>query len=71
MWIFTAETQCEEDQFKCNSSGSCVSMNLICDGKKDCPDGSDEADEICGRTFEIILYSLNNEFQGTNEKTSF
>ncbi|XP_027005082.2 SCO-spondin isoform X2 [Tachysurus fulvidraco] len=32
---------CIEGQFSCKSFG-CVNATLVCDGKKDCPDGSDE-----------------------------
>ena len=37
---------CDEDQFKCKTSGICIGMTTIrtkrCDGKRHCPDGSDE-----------------------------
>lgn len=32
---------CIEGQFSCKSVG-CVDATLLCDGRKDCPDGSDE-----------------------------
>ena len=35
-------TKCGEDEFTCEH-GSCVPMDVRCDGKKDCVDGTDEA----------------------------
>ena len=34
-------TRCGQDEFTCEQ-GSCVSMDVRCDGKKDCGDGTDE-----------------------------
>ena len=35
-------SSCNEDEFTC-SDAMCVTMSLRCDGKKDCEDGTDEA----------------------------
>eukprot|EP00102_Acyrthosiphon_pisum_P006981 XP_003241098.3 PREDICTED: limulus clotting factor C-like [Acyrthosiphon pisum] len=37
-----------EDKFYC-SNGVCIEWSLVCDGIKDCIDGSDETNELCAR----------------------
>ncbi|XP_011706554.1 PREDICTED: prolow-density lipoprotein receptor-related protein 1-like, partial [Wasmannia auropunctata] len=38
---------CGVDRFKCNY-GPCINNIKVCDGKRDCADGSDEVSAICG-----------------------
>ncbi|VVC91340.1 unnamed protein product [Leptidea sinapis] len=42
-----APVSCSSTQYKCASSFKCVDKHTICDGKVDCPDGSDETPEAC------------------------
>lgn len=45
-------------QFTCVSDRSCISKNQVCDFRKNCADGSDEAN--CGELFEQITYPVIN-----------
>lgn len=35
---------CQWDEYKCESGDRCINRNFICNGRKDCSDGSDEID---------------------------
>ena len=39
--------ECPEHMFRCIKNGYCINESWKCDGKADCTDGSDEAEEIC------------------------
>lgn len=38
---------CSGKMFMCISNGICINQHYVCDGKKDCRDGSDESFEQC------------------------
>ena len=39
--------QCRLGQFRCVTSGQCISETRRCDGARDCPDNSDEDRQSC------------------------
>jgi len=44
------ETSCKDADFQCDNKAK-VKYSTICDGKKDCTDGSDENSKVCGHIF--------------------
>uniref|UniRef100_A0A6Q2Z0Y6 EGF-like domain-containing protein n=1 Tax=Esox lucius TaxID=8010 RepID=A0A6Q2Z0Y6_ESOLU len=43
----SAPKTCSPKQFVCKDQVTCISKGWRCDGEKDCPDGSDEALDVC------------------------
>ena len=39
---------CNETDFNCTHGIPCIPSSWVCDGQKECEDGSDELDQICG-----------------------
>nr|XP_045594608.1 low-density lipoprotein receptor-related protein 2-like isoform X7 [Procambarus clarkii] len=40
----STERKCTLDEFSCSVAGHCVALSWLCDGDRDCPDGSDESE---------------------------
>ena len=42
-------SSCSNESFWCsNSTDDCIAPSKVCNGRQDCPDGNDEAFELCG-----------------------
>lgn len=41
--------ECYPGEWPCPSSGLCIPMDKLCDGKADCPEGEDETNTTAGR----------------------
>lgn len=39
-----APQKCQDSEFQC-AAGACLSFSMVCDGREDCADGSDEGGE--------------------------
>ncbi|CAH0551681.1 unnamed protein product [Brassicogethes aeneus] len=47
-----SRTNCNENEFRCNSTGKCIPKTWVCDGDNDCMDGADENPiQDCGSQF--------------------
>ena len=55
------KTTCVYPDLLCASTGACMSVHLLCDGKFDCPDNSDEG-PLCGQFSVLSHTSLNSTF---------
>ena len=66
-------TLCDDGiQNKCISpsiSDCRVHKHLMCDGERDCSDGSDETQDICEVTTELINFVCNRRFQPKTNET--
>lgn len=51
---------CHQNEFQCQSDGSCVPHNWECDGHVDCADGSDEHHRCPARTCPPSLFRCDN-----------
>lgn len=49
------------EPFKCPGNGACISIQYLCDGAPDCPDGYDEDARLCTAGITPI-YLLNVYF---------
>lgn len=58
---------CVEGQFACRTFG-CVEAALVCDGREDCPDGSDE--DRCGKNKTFILLITCHQCWGSSVETA-
>ncbi|XP_037774103.1 uncharacterized protein LOC119570431 [Penaeus monodon] len=47
-----AAAECPPGQLECAHSSQCVFTHYLCDGGDDCPDGSDESEDLCQAWWE-------------------
>jgi hypothetical protein len=47
---FSREGRCGTGEWQCEVSGSCIKSELVCNGKVECDDASDEDAYFCNRT---------------------
>ncbi|RDD40325.1 MAM and LDL-receptor class A domain-containing protein 2 [Trichoplax sp. H2] len=76
---FTTQRACTRQEFKCATSGQCISKLWQCDRQNDCPDGSDEAPSACKYNYADCTFDtgfcnftnlLNGDFNWTRAMTT-
>ena len=56
-WWFSGTITCAADMFSCQGSRACVPRHWLCDGERDCPNGSDELSTAgCGMNMHEAVY---------------
>lgn len=48
--MYSRSGNCSEDQFQC-ANGECIFEDRVCNGKRDCSDGSEETVAICSNHY--------------------
>ncbi|XP_049327868.1 low-density lipoprotein receptor-related protein 1 isoform X3 [Astyanax mexicanus] len=61
-----ASKTCSPKQFVCKDQVTCISKGWRCDGEKDCPDGSDEAADVCPHSHVPQCPPNEHQCQGTD-----
>ncbi|XP_066954752.1 uncharacterized protein [Macrobrachium rosenbergii] len=69
----SGNTVCSDDQFQCGQARlhTCIPRSNVCDGAKDCFDGSDEAPELCDDVGVTRLENTLSSLRGTVSGTVF
>lgn len=52
-------SNCRQDQWQCDNL-QCISKDSLCDGYKQCSDGSDELKRECEKTGKVAIKSQEN-----------
>jgi len=67
-WFHCNFVACTDDQFKCTDTGRCISESWVCDGIRNCDDGSDESK--CSKCCFCLLVFVNMYAQNWQFKSS-
>jgi len=54
VYLYCGNVECTSTEFRC-SDGSCIYHEHVCDGFTDCPDLSDESDDVCGKNYDLCF----------------
>lgn len=67
MFKFVSGEPCHPyEPFKCPGNGACISIQYLCDGAPDCPDGYDEDARLCTAGNITALYLFDVYFEQPN-----
>ena len=59
IFVLAEKTFCNITSFNCALEGpKCIPSSWVCDGQKDCSDGSDEGNEECGENFQFLSHGV-------------
>lgn len=60
-------TKCPTDKhIKCNDTGKCIHESKVCDQEKQCNDGSDEDESMCGDGIWTFIKKTGSNIFGLN-----